>query len=80
MQALIVQAHPEPRSFSAALGHAAADALRDSGHDVTLRDLYAEGFDPVSDRRNFTTTADADYFKPVSDRRVRAIVVEEHDE
>ena len=28
-----------------------------------MLDLYRDGFDPVSDRRNFTTIADPEYFK-----------------
>ena len=36
----------------------ATAALRAAGHTVVVSDLYAMGFDPVSDRRNFTTVAD----------------------
>ena len=36
----------------------ATAALRAAGHEVVVSDLYAMGFDPVSDRRNFTTVAD----------------------
>ncbi len=43
----MVFAHPLPDSFGAALRDAAATALREAGHDVRIRDLYAEGFDPV---------------------------------
>ncbi|MEM9915054.1 MAG: NAD(P)H-dependent oxidoreductase [Planctomycetota bacterium] len=63
MNVLIVHAHPETRSFSSALAATARDTLAAAGHKVELLDLYRAGFDPVSDRRNFTTTADADYFK-----------------
>lgn len=59
MHALIVHAHPEPGSFTAALMHAAADALQARGAIVELSDLYPMRFDPVSDRRNFRTTFDA---------------------
>jgi putative NADPH-quinone reductase len=47
MRILMIYCHPRPDSFSAALRDAAADALTASGHSVELRDLYAEGFDPV---------------------------------
>ena len=60
---LIVHAHPAPRSFSAALAHAARAVLTAAGHEVEHSDLYAQGFDPVSDRRNFTAAADPAYFK-----------------
>lgn len=41
----------------------ARDTLRDEGHAVVVSDLYAMRFNPVSDRRNFTTVKDADFFK-----------------
>ncbi len=63
MKYLIVHAHHEPESFNAALTQLAVRELPLSGHEVAVSDLYAMGFDPVSDRRNFTTVADADYLK-----------------
>lgn len=47
MRILIVLAHPDPASFNHVLAHSVRDALESSGHDVRLRDLYAEGFDPI---------------------------------
>jgi NAD(P)H dehydrogenase (quinone) len=64
MNVLIVHAHPEPDSFNGAMTQRAIQVLTDMGHTVTVSDLYAMGFDPVSDRRNFTTVADPGYFKP----------------
>lgn len=46
MRALIVLAHPEPRSFNAHLATQAAEQLRRAGISVEVVDLYAEGFDP----------------------------------
>jgi NAD(P)H dehydrogenase (quinone) len=43
---LVVFAHPDPESFSAALCAAAVDGLRSAGHHVDVIDLYAEQFDP----------------------------------
>ena len=63
MNAFIVLAHPEPHSFNGALFRAAQDGLRTAGHAVVLSDLYAMKFDPVSDRRNFTTIKNPEYFK-----------------
>lgn len=63
MKVLIVHAHPEPQSFNGALTRTAVETLERLGHSVTVSDLYAMGFDPVSDRRNFTTIKDPDYFK-----------------
>lgn len=52
-QALVIVAHPEPKSFTVALARAAVNALESGGWGVMRTDLYAERFDPVSDRRNF---------------------------
>jgi NAD(P)H dehydrogenase (quinone) len=38
--------------------------LTAQGHTVTVSDLYAIGFHPSSDRSNFATIAEGDYFKP----------------
>jgi NAD(P)H dehydrogenase (quinone) len=55
MNVFLVNAHAEPRSFNGALFRTAQDTLRAAGHAVTVSDLYAMKFDPVSDRRNFTS-------------------------
>lgn len=47
MRTLVVYCHPDPNSFTAALKDAAVAALAAGGHDVRVRDLYAEGFDPL---------------------------------
>lgn len=62
MNVLIVLAHPEPKSFNAALCARARDALTAAGHDVVVSDLYAEGFNPVAGRHDFSTVADPDRF------------------
>lgn len=59
MNVLIVHAHPEAQSFCAAMQRTACGVLRAAGHAVVVSDLYAMGFDPVSDRRNFTTVGNA---------------------
>lgn len=46
MNTLVVYCHPDPSSFTAAVKDTALEALRAAGHEVRLRDLYAEGFDP----------------------------------
>jgi NAD(P)H dehydrogenase (quinone) len=63
MRYFILHAHHEPRSFNGALTGTAREALTAAGHEVVVSDLYAMGFDPVSDRRNFTTVADGEYLK-----------------
>src|SRR5437762_6361237 len=58
MRVLIVYAHPEPTSFNAAMMREAVAVLSAAGHEVIVSDLHAMGFDPVSDRRNFSTVVD----------------------
>ena len=62
MNVFIVHAHPEPKSFNAALTRTAVETLTGAGHVVRVSDLCAMRFDPVSDRRNFTTVRDADFY------------------
>lgn len=63
LNALIVYAHPEPKSFNGALFQTAVSALEDAGYTVATTDLYSIGFNPTSDRRNFTTVTNPDYLK-----------------
>ena len=63
MKVFIVHAHAEPKSFNGALFRTAQETLRSAGHTVMVSDLYAMKFDPVSDRRNFTTVQNAEFFK-----------------
>jgi NAD(P)H dehydrogenase (quinone) len=63
MKVLIIFAHPEPKSFNGAMFQTAIATLKAAGHDVQYSDLYAMKFDPVSDRSNFISTKDSEYFK-----------------
>ena len=63
MKIFIVHAHHELGSFNGAMTEAATDGLRAAGHEVVVSDLYAMGWNPVSDRRNFTTVHDPAYLK-----------------
>ncbi|MGP0057908.1 MAG: NAD(P)H-dependent oxidoreductase [Beijerinckiaceae bacterium] len=60
MRVFIVHAHHESTSFNASMTREAVAALGEAGHEAVVSDLYAMGFDPVSDRRNFKTMADAE--------------------
>ena len=51
--ALIVHAHPEPASFTAAQAHAARESLQARGYSVEVVDLYAKSWAPVLDRAEF---------------------------
>ena len=62
MKFLCVLAHPEPASFTASLARHGMNALDEDGHSVDFVDLYAIGFDPVSDRRNFIEAANPERF------------------
>ena len=62
MKVLIVIAHPEPRSFSAALKDVAVATLERKGHDVIVSDLYKMGFNPALGPGDFSEgRADPDY-------------------
>jgi putative NADPH-quinone reductase len=63
---LLVTAHPCPDSFGAGLARAAREALATAGHQVRLRDLYAEGFDPVIREQEWR-----DYFGDVAASEAR---------
>ncbi|WP_343306504.1 NAD(P)H-dependent oxidoreductase [Chitinophaga niabensis] len=63
MKILIVYAHPESKSMNAAMFHEAIETLKAAGHEVQTTDLYAMQFNPVSDRHNFTSTLDPEFFK-----------------
>jgi NAD(P)H dehydrogenase (quinone) len=62
MHVLIIYAHPEPTSFTAALKDRAVRALSATGHQVEVSDLYGEGFNPVAGRHDFLQAADPTRF------------------
>ncbi len=59
---LIVISHPEPTSFSHALANTAKQTFEAQGDEVKVSDLFAMKFDPVNDRRNFTTVKNAERY------------------
>jgi NAD(P)H dehydrogenase (quinone) len=63
MKVFIVHAHPEPRSFNAALTRTAQETLSGAGHEVKVSDLHAMGWNPVSGPHNFKSRKDPDYYK-----------------
>ena len=58
MRVLIIYAHPEPTSFCGALRDVAVEAIIAAGHQVIVSDLYAEHFNPVAGRHDFSGVAD----------------------
>lgn len=76
MQVLIVHAHPGGKtSFNWALTSVAYETLTAGGHGVEISNLYAMNWQPVSDRRNFTTVANPDYYS----QQKEEIYAQEHD-
>jgi len=63
LRVFIVHAHHEPKSFNGAMTREATAALQAAGHQVVVSDLYAMGFNPVSDRRNFLTVKDPELLR-----------------
>jgi NAD(P)H dehydrogenase (quinone) len=53
---LIVLAHPEPASFTAAWARASAEAAKAAGSNVAWSDLYGLGFDPVEGSGHYDPT------------------------
>jgi NAD(P)H dehydrogenase (quinone) len=60
MHALIVLAHPEEYSFSAAMARTAADALTNAGWTVDLDDLAREGFHAEASREDFAAVSSSE--------------------
>ena len=47
MKYLILYAHPNPKSFNHAVLETVRDSLAKAGKEVSVRDLYAQNFNPV---------------------------------
>lgn len=59
MDVMMVTAHPQPDSFTAAVAAAARRGMRRSGHSVVELDLYAIGFVPAMSRAERAAYHDA---------------------
>lgn len=57
MNILIVYAHHEPSSFTAAMKNVAVEVLSTQGHSVTVTDLYGLGFSPIAQKWDFVATS-----------------------
>ncbi len=53
MKALILYAHPNPKSFCHAIKETLEEELKNAGVEFQTRDLYALGFDPVLKGQDF---------------------------
>ncbi len=72
MNVLIVHAHPEPQSFTAALRDQAVATLQGQGHQVQVSDLYAMDWNPVASAKDFNARQDPDYLVYALEQRVGA--------
>lgn len=70
MKVLIVHAHPEPQSFTAALRDQALGTLQSQGHEVQVSDLYAMQWNPVASAADFATRENADYLVYALEQRL----------
>jgi len=61
MNVLVVHAHPEPKSFTAALRDQAVATLQAQGHQVRVSDLYAMNWNPVASAEDFTVRDNPEY-------------------
>ena len=69
MQAHIVLAHPEPRSYNAHLAEVVRETLRAEGWGVTLSDLYAMGFDPCERAEHYAERQQPQRFDVQAEQR-----------
>jgi len=69
MQAHIVLAHPEPKSFNAHLADVARKALEAGGWSVSTTDLYAIGFDPCERAEHYEPRLSAERFDVQAEQR-----------
>ena len=70
MNVLIVHAHPEPQSFTAALRDQAVETFKAQGHQVQVSDLYAMGWNPVASAEDFGKRENPDYLVYALEQRL----------
>ncbi|MBC2659013.1 NAD(P)H-dependent oxidoreductase [Pseudomonas sp. MSSRFD41] len=70
MNVLIVHAHPEPQSFTAALRDQARSTLQALGHQVQVSDLYAMDWNPVASAADFARRDNPEYLVYALEQRV----------
>jgi NAD(P)H dehydrogenase (quinone) len=72
MNVLIVHAHPEPQSFTAALCAQAVSTLQAQGHQVQVSDLYAMSWNPLASAADFCERENPDYLVYALEQRLGA--------
>lgn len=68
MNVLIVFAHENSQSFNGAMKDTAVEVLADQGHSVQVSDLYAQGFNPVGGKHDFTQLSEEEFYKYQSEQ------------
>lgn len=68
-RALVVLAHPEPRSFNGQMKDVAVESLHARGIAVEVSDLHQLAFDPVEAQRHFLVRQDPNWFRPQAEQR-----------
>ncbi len=76
MQAHIVLAHPESRSYNAHLAALARRALEEYGWQVSITDLYATGFDPCERPEHFAAHPPGERFDVQGAQRAASVAGE----
>jgi len=76
MKYLIVYAHPNPKSFNAAIRSMIEERLKAEGADVAIRDLYVIKFDPILKGDDFLLMKDG---KASSDVQIEQRYIKESD-
>ncbi len=64
---IVILCHPEQDSFNASVAERYCMTVREVGHDVVLRDLYAINFDPVLRAREQPGAADFELSEDVAE-------------
>lgn len=70
MKVLIVHAHPEANSFTAALRDQAIETLQAQGHEVHVSDLYAMNWNPIASAEDFSPRQNPDYLVYALEQRL----------
>jgi len=63
MKLLIIHAHENSDSFCSSLVHQTKSKFESKGHQVELSDLYAQKFNPVGGKHDFTHDTSEGYYK-----------------
>jgi NAD(P)H dehydrogenase (quinone) len=68
MDIFMVYAHPEKKSFNAAMKNMAHEVLLNQGHQVKISDLYEMNFKAVANRSDFLDVKDPDFFNYIREQ------------